>query len=187
MESFKETIRQISDPHQSKDVEIVETFKNLETALIESAGEISPEMEELYFKIDLTRTEAVDQAHQMIKRLEAVGEYWKDRASESSRIAKSLDMAEQKYRNFIKSIMVSSEKTDLYGIEYRFKLSRAPAKLMINEQILPEEFFKSVTTMVPDREKISAALECGEEVPGAYQEPVFRLTPYPNKKALRAV
>jgi Siphovirus Gp157 len=156
----------------------------IEKSLIESGGEISPELERELLIIDLTKREAVDSVQTTLERLEVMSDYWATKAENYAKIAKSLSFAQQKLKNYVKSLMAASGDAELTGLDWRLKLCPSKAKMVLNEDELAKEYFKEKVTMVPDKTRIEEDLKLGVPVPGAALEPVFTLRVYPNKKEI---
>lgn len=166
------------------ETKVINTARDLELAIIDSGGVISPELEAQIFSLDLNRAEAIDMARALLGRISSASEHWKARATEMYNVAKGLSLLEVRYKNYIKDLMIDARVSDIYGAEYRFKLSELKPKAVFNDAELPREFLKEIIDYVPDREKILDALTTGVEVPGARLEPVHSLRQYPNKKEL---
>lgn len=161
--------------------EYLKDSQMIELAIIENGGEISLEMEEFLTKVNLDIAESVDRTHMTLDRFDNAVTYWKSKASEYSRIASSLENAHKRLKDRIKSVMRDAGKTDLIGVEYRYKLSKLKPVVKLIEEDVPKEYFKEKITLVPDKERIRQDLELGVPVAGAILEESFALRPYPNK------
>lgn len=155
----------------------------LELALIENGGVLSPELELQFCSVNLDHAESVDAVSEALTRLEAVTKYWAERASESQRVAKAMKLAHEKLEEHVKELMRQSDKTDLFGVGIRLKLQRtAPALILPDIDLLPDEFKKTVTEIVADKDKIRAELDRGEDIPGCSYKVKGSLRPYVNRR-----
>lgn len=161
--------------------ESVKDSHSLELAIIENGGELTPELEASLTQISLDVAESVDRTHFALDRIENAVGYWKAKAAEYKKIADSLDTAHDRMKNYIKAVMADSGKSDLVGVEVRYKLSRAKPKVVIDEDKLAPAYFKEKLTLVPEKERIKQDLELGVPVDGARLEESFTLRAYPNK------
>lgn len=150
--------------------------------LTENGGELSEVLEQAF---DCTGQELqlkADRYAFFMERLDAEADFWKAKADAYSKVAKSCKTLKERLKENIKGAMHMLGTDEIEGGEYRFKLSRLAPKLVIQEELLPDNFKMVVTETVPDKEKIKAELEIGTEIPGAKHEMVFSLRPYLNSK-----
>lgn len=164
--------------------EFISQAAAIERALIESGGEIGPNLEKELLEIDLSKREAIDGVQLTLDRLESVGDYWKARAESYARIATSIEQSARKLKNHVKTLMAASGEHELLGLEWRLKLCAAKPKMVVDESVLPKEYFKEKVTLVPDKSRIEEDLKLGVPVPGASLEAVHTLRTYPNKKEI---
>lgn len=168
-------------------VQQLEEASRLEAMLVESGGELTPEIEQRLLTVDLNVAARVDAVHTLLARFETAADYWTERGNESLQVADSLKSAARRLKDHVKRIMVDTGRTDLPGEAIRYKLSNAKAKLIVNEQELEPEYFKEKVVRAPDQEKIRADLDLGVPVKGAVLEPVYTLRNYPNKKPMKEI
>lgn len=161
--------------------ESIKDSQSLELAIIENGGELTPELETALTAISLDVAESVDRTHFALDRIENAAGYWKAKAAEYKKISDSLETAHDRLKGYIKGVMVESGKTDLTGVEVRYRLSRAKPKVVIDEAKLAPAYFKEKITLVPEKERIKQDLELGVPVDGARLEESFTLRAYPNK------
>jgi hypothetical protein len=164
--------------------EFVTQIAVIEKNIIESNGELSPELEKQLLQIDLSKREAVDSVQITLDRLEALSDYWKRRADGYTRVSKSLEISAAKLKRHVKDIMAASGTEDLYGLEWRLKLCPAKPKVVVNEETLPREYLKEKITFVPDKGRIEEEIKMGVPIEGVTLEPVYTLRSYPNKKEI---
>jgi len=132
--------------------------------------------------LDLGDPRSVDNVIEALERIDMQAEYWNGRAKRSMEVSKALESAASKIRRMVKDILVDADDPQLKGVDYRFSLSRAKPKLLVNEELLPKEFLKEKTTFVPDKTKIQEVLDVGGEVPGCEYVASHALKVYPNKE-----
>lgn len=162
--------------------ELVAEANGITKAIIEAGGELSPELETALINIDLAMAEKVDGYDHVMERLEHEAEYWKAKADAYAKIAKAHANAKERMKNAIKSAMQAMEKTEVKGVDVRFKMTPVKPKLVIDQATLDPSYLMQVTTSVPDKERIEMALRLGDEVMGAKLEQSFALRSYANKK-----
>lgn len=165
-------------------VQQLEEASRLEAMLVESGGELTPEIEARLLTVDLNVASRVDAVHTLLARFDAAADYWTERANESLQVADALKAAHKRLKEHVKKIMIDTGRKDLPGEAVRYKLSNAKAKLIVDETQLERDYLKERVTYSPDQEKIRADIELGVPVKGAFLEPAYTLRPYPNKKAL---
>lgn len=164
--------------------EIVSQAQIIEQQIAEAGGELSPELEQALANVDLSLTEKVEGYAQVIDRLESVSEYWSKKAKELSAISDGVDTAVKRIEERLKSAMIELRKDEVFGESIRFKLSTTKGSLVIEDSSkIPSQFLMTVTTTIPDKEKIREALERADEVPGAKLLGGYRLNKYANRKA----
>lgn len=161
--------------------EVVAWSHAITQSIIEANGEISPELDAELAAVDLALAEKVDSYYHVTNRLEAEALYFKSRAEEMTRIARSHAAASARIRERLKAAMVAMERQDVYGAEFRFRLSELEPKLVIDEAVLSTMYKTEVTTLVPNKEIIKKHLLQNDTVAGARLEPVFSLRAYPNR------
>lgn len=151
--------------------------------LHENGGELT---EVLEHAMDCTAQELqakTDRYAFFMERLDAEADYWKQRADAFSKVSRSCKALKERLNGNIKGAMISLGQTDLEGNEMRFKLSALAPKLVMDETRIPAEWKMAVTEYIPDKDRIKAALQDGQSVPGAAMEEVFSLRKYPARKA----
>lgn len=149
--------------------------------ILESGGELSPELEQ---KLDVNTTALLAKVDSYVfieEHLEANAALWKRKADACKSIHDRYVKAQDRLRDRIKIGMQVLERDELKGKNYRYKLSKLKPKLVISDPVkLPIECKMVVSETVPDKEKIKSLLEDGIEVPGASLEPVYQLRDYEN-------
>ncbi len=149
--------------------------------LIESGGELTPDMENSLATIDMKTPAAVDAASFLIQRMEHEEAYWKEMAEKYSLIAKGCKTTREKMKEAIKIGMLQLGLSDLEGRDVRFKISKAKPKLVVNADYLDPNYLTTKTITEPNNEKIRSDLEQGLEVEGAMLLESHSLRSYVNK------
>jgi hypothetical protein len=155
----------------------------LEQKIAEAGGEISPEVEKELSHIDLALPDKIDSYAFIIGRLDAASDYWKAKAAEYTKLAKSTANASERIRGAIKQAMMAMQRDEVSGGDIRFKLTSSKASLVIDGATLDPSYMMTVTNHVADKERIKSALEAGFPVKGAHLEAGKALRTYPVKKA----
>ena len=157
--------------------EIVQEYNAIKLALVQTMGELTPEMEESLKITDVALRAKADAYHYVDESLEADAAFFKRKAAAFADLAKRFSKAQDKLRENIKAAMTAMECAEIKGNDYRWCLERGAPKLVIDEAKLPAELQIVVTTTVPDKDRIKELLKGGFEVPGASLEEVARLVP----------
>lgn len=148
----------------------------IENMLIESGGELTPEMESLLSLNPKTISEIVDIKYMSLERMEASVEMFKKKAEQFEKIAISLDQARKYINESIKQYMVESGKKELKGNDYQFKLSGAAPKVQIvDESKLDSCYKKEKVEIQIDKKRIAEDLKKGIPVEGAILEESYSL------------
>jgi hypothetical protein len=150
--------------------------------IAEAGGELSPKIEALLDDVGKDLALKTDSYVMVMDKLEAESEFWKSKADSFSRVSKGCAHVVQQMKERIKMAILLMGEDEVRGADFRFKLSPSQPRLTINEHELPEEWLMVVTANVPDKERIRAALEAGQEIPGATYEQTKSLRKYVNKK-----
>lgn len=151
-------------------------------AIVEAGGELSPELESLFDNVQKDLAVKCDGYAFFMDRLDSEEKFWKERAENMVRVARSIAGLRERLKDRIKEAMVAMETTEIKGEEIRFKLSKLAPKLVVDELTLPMEYKAQRISYVPDKDKIQTDLSNGCEIPGVGVEPVFSLRKYLNKK-----
>lgn len=94
----------------------------------------------------------------------------------------SLENAVQRMKGNLKKAMLENNVTRIDGETVYYRLSKAKAKLIIDDQSLPGKYLMEVVVYKPDNERIRHAIESGETITGAQLEPSYSLRSYLKKK-----
>jgi len=169
---------------------IVNEAMHLEQMLMESGGEITPEIDQALAVNSQALTEKVDGYQHIIERFEALCEHYKARSDFFKTIAGQCKTASDRLKDNIKGAMLEMGIDELKGQDMRFKLAPTQGTLIIKEpEMVPVDFKKEVVTTEIDKKALKEALT-SREVPGAELVPGFSLRSYantPEKKSKKAV
>jgi len=149
--------------------------------ILENDGEISEFMEGELQVSEQALAVKVDSYKIIMEQLVLQQGYWKKKAADCAKIAKSLGGAEKALKDNIKVAMLSLDTDEMKGNSYRFKLSSSKPKLELNEEVLADKYYTRVETFVPDKENILLGLNNGVEIPGARILEGHTLRSYVNK------
>jgi len=116
-----------------------------------------------------------DDIAEAILKLEAEEEAGKQAAKLRSEFAKSRGALARRLKWSILEYLKEKGITRVSSEEHLFRVTKNPTRTIIKEAVLPDEWKKDETKRVPDRAKIEAALDTGQEVPGASYEQSLRL------------
>ena len=150
--------------------------EKLEKMLIESNGEITPEIQQEMSVNPETISNLIDTKYIGIERLEMSAAYFEKKENEFKSIRLSLENAQKFILSSIKDYMIESGKTELIGGEYQFKLSSAAPKVnVVNEDKVPEVYKNVKTEISIDKKKIGDDLKKGFPVEGCVLEENYSL------------
>jgi hypothetical protein len=160
---------------------MVAQLKDITAALVESGGEITPEMEAGLLALDAKIPAKIDSYAAVLERLDLEEGYWKQKADAFDRIAKGCRQARERMKDRLKLAMHEMGTDELKGVDARFKMVRSRPSLAIDESSLPDDFKMIETKVKPDREKIEETIKTGASVPGVTVVPSFGVRQYINK------
>lgn len=150
--------------------------QSLVLALIQSGGEITPEIEARLAANEAAIARKVDGYVYVEFQMEMQVEVLKRKEEGIRSIRIGIENAQERLRSNIKTAMQVMQKTELAGDEYLYKLMRGGTKLVIDdEKLIPQDFKMVITSTVLDKEKINQALKDGIQIPGVHLEDVQRL------------
>lgn len=160
----------------------LEHATKIENMLIESGGEITPEIQAELSIGSVPIEELVDLKYMSLERIDKAIEYYKEKSEQFSRIAHSLKSANTFVSDSIKKYMIDNAKNELKGSDYRFTINRTKPKLnILNEDAIFGVYKKEKVETVLDKEKITEDLKNGIPVDGCELVEVYSLRKYVNK------
>jgi hypothetical protein len=149
--------------------------------IIESGGELSPEIESDLSVVESDLALKVDAYSIVMDRLDREGEFFSEKAKQYQAIARAHTKAVERLRERIKAAMISMGKNELSGSDVRFKLTKTAQRLVLSETELDPTYLLTVTTQVPDKERIKSDLLSGHSVRGAALDGGLALRTYINR------
>jgi Siphovirus Gp157 len=164
--------------------ELVSISSAIEDALIQSGGELTPELETALAVKDMQLPEKVDGYSLVIDRMSAVSEFYAEKAELFTRLSGAAKNVVSKCKDNIKFAMTEMNVTELAGYDYKFKLQNSPASVeMLDETKVPDAYkiIKTVTTV--DKKKVLEDLKIGVPVEGAELKQGTHVRSYANNKA----
>src|SRR5574343_640976 len=142
--------------------------QTLESKLIESGGEITPELEK---EIELTTDNLLSKidAYSIVKtKMEKSIEYHKQMMKNHAQIINEIERSMEWLEGNLRRSMDETNSDFLKGHEYIIKKRLNPPSCeIINEDIVPDEFNNQKTVTTIDKKKLLEGLKIGVEIPGA--------------------
>lgn len=139
--------------------------------LLDSDGELSPELEALLDVNESQLMEKVDSYRFVIEEMGMHAELWKQRKDACAAQQKKFEGQVERLKDRIKFAMKTMDRAEIVGGFTKFQLRKSKPKLVIdNEAALPADCKMVVQRTVVDTDKVKSALEGGFEVPGARLE-----------------
>lgn len=155
---------------------------DIERMLIESDGELTPEVEAKLTVSELQLPQKVENYSQILQRVELMSEHYKKQAQFFNKLAKTCDNFELALKENIKTAMTLLGVSEIEGVSVTYKLTASNPKLIIdNPEELPAEYKKQVIETVIDNKTLKDHLVTGLPVKGAHIEPTVSLRKYGKK------
>lgn len=161
-------------------MELARSSMSLASQIVESRGELTPEIEALLEVNKESIRRKLDGYVWVTDQSEIQANLWRRKAQACAAIAKGFERVGEKLNERIKFVMGEMELTEIEGSEYRYKLTKTKPALKITQDLLPSDWLMQVTENVPDKERIKVALEEGFEIPGCALEGGVALRTYEN-------
>jgi hypothetical protein len=158
----------------------------IEDLLIDSDGEIIPEIENLMNELThvtgVSLAAKVDSIRGIVDSILAQSEVDEKYEAVYYRLKRGRREVARRLKDWVKFNMIQSGQTLLEGNHFTYKLVHSQPSLEIDETRLPDAYFIEVRTLSPDRERILQELKDGIEVPGAKLIPTHALRPGVRKQ-----
>lgn len=169
-------------------VNLVSHASELETALVESGGEITPEIESLLEIKDVHLPDKIDGYAMFLDRMELVEAFYKAKAEAYLRLAKAASNVIDRCESNLKFAMNATHQDELIGNDFRYKLVKSNPAVIVEEESKLDESYKitEVVTKI-DKKKIAEDLKLGVPVEGARLEQSHSLRRYANAPGRRLV
>jgi hypothetical protein len=162
---------------------LVAESQNITSALIESGGQLSPELEEALINLEVKLPSKIDAYAAVLERMEMEEEYWKAKAKQYQSIAKGCLNVREKIKESLKTAAEALGSDELLGVDSRFKITNSNPKLIIDQQLLSEDYLVKKVIFEPDSDKIKDDLKAGKEISGAWFLNSKSIRIYANKGA----
>lgn len=134
----------------------------------DAEGELTPDLEAEFSEIAVLLPTKIDNYDVRFRVLSSEEALIDERIEELTILKKRIKVYKERLDKGIIEAMLKLGQEKLTGFiaEFKLKLAGGKAALHVNELELPPAYIKVVTTNVPDNERIRAALEAGEAIPG---------------------
>jgi hypothetical protein len=163
-------------------VALAQESAEIERIIIESDGELTPELEKALTINEINLPDKVEGYHNIIQRVELMSEHYKRQVEFYARLKKSCDNFETALKENIKTAMRITNTSEIAGNSIVYKLTNSNPKLIVfDEKVLPQEYKKEVVETVIDNKKIKDHLVAGLNVDGARLEPTDSLRKFGKK------
>lgn len=157
-------------------------YRQIEKSLFESGGELTTLDEANMKEVETKLLSKVDACAYVIERLNADADYFKTKSAQWTHAAKAYENAAKRLKDRVKYTMREMQLVELQGDDQQFKLTGGRTRIVIDEKILPKEFWEEVITTQPNRELVETALQNGIDVAGCKIEEIFSLRIATKKK-----
>lgn len=149
-------------------MELNEQANAIERMLIENDGELTPELEDAIQNIEIHTARKIDGYAFVIDRAKMLEKFWKEKAKTYTNVGRGCANLVKQIQDRLKWVMEEQEKPVIEGDEFRFSLTDIAKRLeIVDVDLLPDEYKIEKTVYEPDTAAIRAAIEAGEEIPGA--------------------
>lgn len=165
---------------------IAKALHQLELALIEGGGELTRDLEQAVAAETIAKEKKVDGYSAILDRCQSLITEYKTKADMLYSVATSATKLTKRLKDNLKLAMDILATDELAGDSVRFKLSRGKPKVVVfDETIVPDKFWKTVTSRVIDLESVSNAIQSFEDVPGCQLAETKTLRQYAARKELK--
>ena len=143
----------------------------IENALLETGGELTPEIEDLINFKDYQKSDfeaSIDIVAMTHERMQSIISYYETNIEMLNRILSSIVKASDKLISNVGEQMASHNLESISGIQREFKFrSNPPSVEILDESQIPEECKELKMTESISKKKIKELLSLGQDVPGA--------------------
>lgn len=161
-------------------IAIVSESAQIEQMLIESGGELTPELEAFLQVNGKELAEKVDAYDLIIERFENLKSFYSAQSDFYARVASSCSGTVYRLKENIKRAMQELGAEEIKGNQKRFKLVQGSGSLRIKDpEMIPVEFKQEIIETLIDKQALKAALKQGP-IPGAEIEFSPSLRTYAN-------
>ncbi len=140
---------------------------SINQSLVESQGELSPEVEKMLEVNAAELAVKIDSYAAILEQFEANILLWKARKERDSNMIKKYELAQERLKNNLLYAMKSLRLEKLTGTETAFKLRKNPGSVVIeDEKSVPDEYKTQTVITQIDKKAILKALRDGIPVSG---------------------
>lgn len=169
-------------------IQLIDTASALERALVQSGGEVTPDIEKMLEVTDVQLPEKVDSYALVIDRMDSIERFYKTKAEMYLSLAKSAANVSSRCEANLKTAMQALGTTEIEGFDIRYVLVNSNPACVIEDESLIDGAYKITETVTKvDKKRLAEDLKLGVPVPGAKLERGQSLRRYlntPNKKAV---
>ena len=127
----------------------------------------------------------IDSMQFVLDNLTLQEEYHNNNADKFKKQAASISKAIDRLKDYIKFVMKQNNTAMLEGDMYKFLLVGMMPRLVLEQSLIPDEYYSTVVTKELNKDKIKEDLENGIKVNGARLTPVEGLRRLINRKATK--
>ncbi len=161
-------------------IQVSQTLKDLEQALVENNGELPSELENAFSVETIAQQKQVDLYFKVMKRCESITKELSDTAELLAKSIKNVKAFQDRLKSNLKEAMLITNTSELQGNLVRFKLSTGGSKLVIaDEGLIPRSHLIERTVYDIDKDKIKTDLEAGQTIYGCQLVQINTLRHYP--------
>lgn len=166
--------------------ELVRLSNELRLYLVESNGEITDQMIEGLAIVEQGLPAKVDSYKFVIDDMQSEVDKWKAKAEEFLKVSKGYELFIKRLKENIRIACISMDKIELIGNTYRWKLQTSnPALIIEDERLIPQKYKTIIQATEIDKKQLIAdlkALKKDETIPGCKLETSNHVRSYPNNK-----
>lgn len=161
--------------------ELVVTSSAIEEMIIQSGGELTPEIEAALAVQDIRLPAKIDGYSMVMDRMDSIAQFYETRASVFLRLSAAAKSVQRKCKDNLKFAMEQLGTDELVGNDVKFKLQKSPPAVIVDDETKVADAYKVVkTTTSIDKKKIAEDLKLGVPVDGARLEQGTSLRVYAN-------
>jgi Siphovirus Gp157 len=164
-------------------IQLVQSSQSIVEQLIESGGELSPELSLALSNLEVQLPAKLDSYAFILEKLEAEEDFWKQKAKAMQAVAKGCSNVRDRIKENLKLAALEMKADELVGNDFKFKFSNSKPKLIIDESALDKAYTMQVVTTEIDKKRIEDDLKLGVPVVGAHLEETKAMRVYANKGA----
>lgn len=147
--------------------QINEEYLGILAQIEENEGELTPELEQALAINEENHAAKLEAYGNIISNYKAEAEACKAEAERLKAKAERAKKAAERLKDTIRYFLTVTDRRKVAAGLYSFSLRDSKAVNVTDESLLPEEFWRVKTTREVAKTDIKAAIEAGQEVPGA--------------------